>query len=165
MTSPTVLYRTIKVFRRNKTFDNAAAPTFFFPADGQDCVNPFSESIPPLTLSHNGVSSSQVNDQDQDNYDDTSTISSMATGDNIGAGRTVYNYAYKPAGLWVEKKLNRVLGPYLASPYVIGQQLIKPFGRLSISGMYRAEHKLTYLEQHLRKQEFVAFRRLISDAR
>ena len=149
ITSPTVVYRMSKVLRHDKAFDEDVASDFSLSVDGQDDIG--------------------ADQTDSHCYDDSSTISSMATGDNIGAGRTVYNHFYKPAGLCVENNLNRVLGPYFVSPYALGYHLRKAFTQMSTE-MLRTrkwfyDFNLTCIERNLRKHEFVAFRRLICDAR
>lgn len=56
--------------------------------------------------------------------DDMISILTMETiDDNIGAGRTLSKYLFRPAGLSLEKLLNKILGPTLATPFAIGYQL------------------------------------------
>ena len=144
VTSPPTLYRISKIFRRNSAFNASSATESFLPANCQDCCD---------------------NDSDSD-----SECSSLATMDNnIGAGRTVDNYFYKPAGLWVEKKLNRVLGPYLLSPYALSHQLYQALGRiipvnLKEIDLFVNPISIAYIEKYLHKHEFLSFRRLLHDA-
>lgn len=56
--------------------------------------------------------------------DDMISILTMETiDDNMGAGRTLFKYFFRPAGLSLERLLNKILGPTLATPYAIGCQL------------------------------------------
>ena len=141
VTSPPALYRISKIFRRNNAFTDSSAVESFFPAGYQDCC---------------------------DGESDAESEWSLATTDNnIGTGRTVDNYFYKPAGLWVEKKLNRVLGPYLLSPYVLSHQLSQALGRIIPVNLKKRKNRqinIAYIENHLHKHEFLAFRRLLHDA-
>lgn len=60
--------------------------------------------------------------------DDMVSILTMETiDDNIGAGRTLSKYFLRPAGLRLEKFLNRILGSALATPFEIGHQLQSRF--------------------------------------
>ena len=131
--SPTVLYRVSKVFRRDKAFGDATAAESAPFAYGKDCDN-------------NSYSESEC---------------SLATTDNNrGAGWAVDKYFYRPVGLWVENKFNRVLGPYFVSPYVIGNQLTQAFVRDRMNLI-----EFSDIEKHLHKHEFMAFLRLLHDAR
>ena len=144
VTSPPALYRVSKIFRRNNAFNDSSATESFLPADCQDCC---------------------------DNDSDSESEWSLATTDNnIGAGRTVDNYFYKPAGLWVENRLNRVLGPYFLSPYVLSHHLSQALVRIipnhpkTIHRTFFMRTDIAYIEEHLHKHEFLAFRRLLHDA-
>lgn len=56
--------------------------------------------------------------------DDMISILTMETiDDNMGAGRTLFKYFFRPAGLSLERLLNKILGPALATPFAIGCQL------------------------------------------
>ena len=143
VTSPPALYRISKIFRRNSAFNASSATESFLPANCQDCCD--------------------------DESDSESEWSLATTDNNIGAGRTVDRYFYKPAGLWVEKKLNRVLGPYLLSPYVLSHQLSQALRRIIPVNLKKRRPfigriNIAYIEKHLHKHEFLAFRRLLHDA-
>lgn len=45
--------------------------------------------------------------------------------DNPGPGRLIDKFLYQRLGKMLERRANRVLGPLLASPFEIGQQLIE----------------------------------------
>lgn len=61
-----------------------------------------------------------------DAHDDASSVWSMETvDDNPGPGRIIDKFIYQRLGKMLERRANRVLGPLLASPFEIGQQLIE----------------------------------------
>lgn len=63
-------------------------------------------------------------EQTEGTDDDVISILTMETiDDNIGAGRTLSKYFFRPAGLRLERLLNKILGPTLAPPAAIGCQL------------------------------------------
>lgn len=83
------------------------------------CETPvdLSSSSPALAWNH------FIND---DAHDDASSVWSMETvDDNPGPGRLIDKFIYQRLGKMLERRANRVLGPLLASPFEIGQQLIE----------------------------------------
>lgn len=95
-----------KRFRRND--DTSTSET---PVD-------LSSSSPTLAWNH------FTNDDDA--HDDASSVWSMETvDDNPGPGRLIDKFLYQRLGKMLERRANRVLGPLLASPFEIGQQLIE----------------------------------------
>lgn len=63
-------------------------------------------------------------DRTESTDDDMISILTMETiDDNIGAGRTLSKYFFRPAGLSLERLLNKIIGPKLAPPTAIGCQL------------------------------------------
>lgn len=83
------------------------------------CETPvdLTSSSPALAWNH------FIND---DAHDDASSVWSMETvDDNPGPGRLIDKFIYQRLGKMLERRANRVLGPLLASPFEIGQQLIE----------------------------------------
>lgn len=55
--------------------------------------------------------------------DDVSIWSMEEIDDNPGPGRLIDKYIYQRLGAMLERRVNRILGPLLASPLEIGRQL------------------------------------------
>lgn len=84
-----------------------------------------STSETPVDLSSSSPTLAWNHFTNDDVHDDASSVWSMETvDDNPGPGRLIDKFIYQRLGKMLERRANRVLGPLLASPFEIGQQLI-----------------------------------------
>ena len=96
--------------------------------------------------------------------DGSSSEWSLATTDNNrAAGWAVFTYFYRPVGLWIEKTLNRLLGPHLIPPSAIGKRLEDRLPTLFMERCLEVYEAVESLERQLMKSEFSMLRRLMSD--
>ena len=108
--------------------------------------------------------------RDDSEYEVSISSSLETIDDNPGAGRTVDKYFYQPAGLSIERFLNRTLGTLLTDPVELGEQImlwIEPSHQSGLFYSLQSDHSQirAALERVCDTRTFSGLERLISIAR